>query len=99
MHTKKSTKIIFNSILAVLGAVWITPLFFVVLNIVKTKQEYKFLEASGGVPFGTERADCSGNRTVRLFGSQLSIRDPGGGIFCVYRPSGGLWTDPSADQE
>ena len=40
MHTKKSTKIIFNSILAVLGAVWITPLFFVVLNIVKAKQEY-----------------------------------------------------------
>lgn len=40
MRTKKSTRILFNTILGILGVIWITPLFFVVLNIVKTKQEY-----------------------------------------------------------
>lgn len=40
MQTKKSTRIIFNVILTILGIVWITPLVFVVLNTAKTKQEY-----------------------------------------------------------
>lgn len=40
MRTKKSTKIICNCILTVLGLIWIAPLFFVIVNIVKTKQEY-----------------------------------------------------------
>lgn len=40
MHTKKSMKIIFNITLAVLGLIWIAPLFFVAINVVKTKQEY-----------------------------------------------------------
>ena len=40
MHTKKSTKTIFNVILSVLGLLWITPAVFAVLNIVKTKKEY-----------------------------------------------------------
>lgn len=40
MRTKKSTKILFNCILTVLGLIWIAPLFFVILNIVKTRQEY-----------------------------------------------------------
>ena len=40
IKTKRSTKIILNIILSVLGLIWISPLFFVVLNVFKTKQEY-----------------------------------------------------------
>lgn len=40
MRTKRSTKIIFNTILGLLGIIWIAPLLFMILNIVKTKQEY-----------------------------------------------------------
>lgn len=40
MKTKKSTKVLFNTILSILGIVWIAPLIFVVLNVVKTRQEY-----------------------------------------------------------
>lgn len=40
IKTKRSTKITFNIILSILGLIWISPLFFVVMNIFKTKQEY-----------------------------------------------------------
>lgn len=40
IRTKKSTITLFNVILFILGLVWIAPVFFVVLNIFKTKQEY-----------------------------------------------------------
>lgn len=54
MHTKKSTKIIFNATLTVLGIIWLAPLFFVILNIVKTKQEFNlgnFWKLPQGVHF------------------------------------------------
>ncbi|WP_026506529.1 carbohydrate ABC transporter permease [Butyrivibrio sp. MC2013] len=40
MKTGKKTKIIFNLILSVLSLIWISPVFFVFLNVFKTKQEY-----------------------------------------------------------
>ena len=40
MKTKKSTKVTFNILLSILGVIWILPVFFVLLNIAKTKQEY-----------------------------------------------------------
>ena len=40
IKTKRSTKTIFNIILSILGLIWISPLFFVILNIFKSKQEY-----------------------------------------------------------
>lgn len=40
MKTKKSTKIAINVILAIMAFIWLAPLLFVVLNLVKTKQEY-----------------------------------------------------------
>ncbi|SET75063.1 carbohydrate ABC transporter permease [Lacrimispora sphenoides] len=40
MAQKTNKTVIVNTILSVLGLVWITPLIFTVLNIVKTKQEY-----------------------------------------------------------
>lgn len=40
MKTKKSTRIVINVILGMMAVIWIAPLFFVVLNLVKTKQEY-----------------------------------------------------------
>ena len=40
MRTKRCRTIVVNIILTLLAIVWITPLAFTILNIVKTKQEY-----------------------------------------------------------
>lgn len=40
MRVKKKTKNINNVILGILAAIWISPMFFVVMNIFKSKQEY-----------------------------------------------------------
>ena len=40
IKTKRSTKVVLNIILSILGLIWISPLFFVILNVFKTKQEY-----------------------------------------------------------
>lgn len=40
MVNKKRTTIIINSILTVLGVIWVTPILFTILNVVKKKQEY-----------------------------------------------------------
>ncbi len=40
MKTTKRTKIIFNVILSIISIIWMSPIFFVFLNVFKTKQEY-----------------------------------------------------------
>lgn len=40
IRTKKSTTIVCNILLTILGLIWIAPVLFVVLNVFKTKQEY-----------------------------------------------------------
>ncbi|MCR5793417.1 MAG: carbohydrate ABC transporter permease [Lachnospiraceae bacterium] len=40
MRTSRKTKIIFNIILSILSFIWFAPVFFVVLNIFKSKKEY-----------------------------------------------------------
>lgn len=40
INLKKRTEKLFNVILLFLGVIWLSPIFFVILNIFKTKQEY-----------------------------------------------------------
>lgn len=40
MRTSKKTKTVFNIILGIFGILWISPMFFVMLNTFKTKREY-----------------------------------------------------------
>lgn len=40
IKTSKKSKIIINTILSIFGIIWIIPLFFVFMNLFKTKQEY-----------------------------------------------------------
>ena len=40
IRTKKSTVTIINVFLSILGIIWMCPIFFVVMNVFKTKQEY-----------------------------------------------------------
>lgn len=40
IKTSKKSKIIINTILAIFGIIWMMPLFFVAINLFKTKQEY-----------------------------------------------------------
>lgn len=40
IKTSKKIKLMIDIILSVFGIIWIMPLFFVILNLFKTKQEY-----------------------------------------------------------
>lgn len=60
MKAGKTTKYICNTILSVLGVVWLIPIFFVIMNIFKTKQEYN-LGSFWSLPAGNAFTNLSNN--------------------------------------